>query len=122
MQRYTFQLSVGNKIKVKMDSSDVKDEVPVQRDMVKNIAENFEKQRKLQNTDTDRKPLYTTEEEAKLLEKYKSMSNGKLDIYLKFFKQADKDNLGFLTVHQFAEAVRKRGFKGKDWEITVRMK
>lgn len=41
------------------------------------------------------------------------------DVIYKFFKKADTQNLGFLTISQFAAAVRKQGFSGKDSEITV---
>lgn len=41
------------------------------------------------------------------------------DVIYKFFKKADTQNLGFLTLSQFAAAVRKQGFSGKDSEITV---
>lgn len=40
-------------------------------------------------------------------------------VIYKFFKKADTQNLGFLTLSQFAAAVRKQGFSGKDSEITV---
>lgn len=43
----------------------------------------------------------------------------KEDVIYKFFKKADTQNLGFLTISQFAAAVRKQGFSGKDSEITV---
>lgn len=41
------------------------------------------------------------------------------DVIYKFFKKADTQNLGFLTISQFAAAVRKQGFSGKDSEITT---
>lgn len=41
------------------------------------------------------------------------------DVIYKFFKKADTQNLGFFTLSQFAAAVRKQGFSGKDSEITV---
>lgn len=44
------------------------------------------------------------------------------DVIYKFFKKADTQNLGFLTLSQFAAAVRKQGFSGKDSEIAVIMK
>ena len=125
MQRYTFQLSVGNRISERMDAADDKHggndaEQTTPKDTVKNIAEMFDKHRN--DTEKDlkgREPIYTLEEEEKLIEKYKSKLKGKLDAYVKFFKNADTENLGFLTIHQFAAAVRKRGFDGRDSQIAV---
>lgn len=62
------------------------------------------------------------EEEKKLLDRYTSFPKEKKEVHYKFFKKADIYNLGFLTIYQFAQAVRKQGFSGKDSEIAVMMK
>lgn len=139
MQRYTFQLSVGNRISDMMESpkdnkqvngekdTPVKetqvngDLAEIKRDHVRSIAERIEQNIKELDKESlaDRDPLYTAEEEKKLLDRYTNFSKDKKETYYRFFKNADTYNLGFLTIYQFAEAVRKRGFSGQDSEIAV---
>lgn len=91
---------------------------------VRSIAERIEQNIKELDKQSlaDRKPLYTAEEEKKLLERYTSFPKEKKEVHYKFFKKADTYNLGFLTIYQFAQAVRKQGFLGKDSEIAVMKK
>lgn len=91
---------------------------------VRSIAERIEQNIKELDKQSlaDRKPLYTAEEEKKLLDRYTSFPKEKKEVHYKFFKKADIYNLGFLTIYQFAQAVRKQGFSGKDSEIAVIMK
>ncbi|XP_061179744.1 uncharacterized protein LOC133188371 [Saccostrea echinata] len=141
MQRYTFQLSVGNRISDMMDASKenkqvngekdtpvkkpqvngISDHSDIKKDHVRNIAERIEQNIKELDKQSlaDRKPLYTADEEKKLLDRYTNFPKEKKDVYYRFFKSADTYNLGFLTIYQFAEAVRKRGFIGKDSEIAT---
>ncbi|XP_062599685.1 uncharacterized protein LOC134261251 [Saccostrea cucullata] len=141
MQRYTFQLSVGNRISDMMDASKenkqvngekdtpvkkpqvngISDPSDIKKDHVRNIAERIEQNIKELDKQSlaDRKPLYSAEEEKKLLDRYINFPKEKKDVYYRFFKSADTYNLGFLTIYQFAEAVRKRGFNGKDSEIAT---
>lgn len=149
MQRYTFQLSVGNRISDTMDEQKENNkpqvngekDTPVKRALVngssssdnsavfrdskvRSIAERIEQNIKELDKQSlaDRKPLYTAEEEKKLLDRYTSFPKEKKEVHYKFFKKADIYNLGFLTIYQFAQAVRKQGFSGKDSEIAVMMK
>ena len=39
----------------------------------------------------------------------------------KFFKEADKDNSGQLSLQELAEALRNAGYKGSDEEILVKV-
>nr|XP_011432002.2 neo-calmodulin [Crassostrea gigas] len=146
MQRYTFQLSVGNRISDTMDEQKENNkpqvngekDTPVKRALVngssssdnsavfrdskvRSIAERIEQNIKELDKQSlaDRKPLYTAEEEKKLLDRYTSFPKEKKEVHYKFFKKADIYNLGFLTIYQFAQAVRKQGFSGKDSEIAT---
>lgn len=91
------------------------------RGNVRSIAERIEQNIKDLDKESlaDRVPLYTPEEEKKLLDRYTQFPKDKKEVHYKFFKNADTYNLGFLTIYQFAEAVRKRGFGGNDSEIAV---
>ena len=42
------------------------------------------------------------------------------DAYEKFFRDADVDDSGYLTVLELIEALRKGGYKGTDDQIRVR--
>ena len=44
---------------------------------------------------------------------------GAQDAYEKFFRDADDDNNGYLTVNELVAALKKGGYKGSDAQIKV---
>ncbi|CAG2201560.1 unnamed protein product [Mytilus edulis] len=64
---------------------------------------------------SDEKPKGITKEvEEQLMKSYKNVSDEYKKLLIKFFKAADTEKVGYLTIQKFVPAVRKLGYSGTD--------
>lgn len=75
---------------------------------------------KNKESDGEEKPKGITKEiEEEIMKNYKHVSDAYKKLLINFFKTADVDNVGFLTIQRFAPAVRKLGYNGTDRALAV---
>lgn len=145
MQRFTFQLSIGGhhimtskeksiqespKAGKKADQAKVPNgEIKTEQEKVPKVETKPEKSEKIKSQDklennknmeqkSDEKPKGITKEvEEQILNGYKHVTEDYKKKLIQFFKSADIDNVGYLTIQRFAPAVRKQGYKGTDRSI-----
>lgn len=68
----------------------------------------------------EKKPKGITKEiEEEIINTYKNVSNEYKKQLIDFFKKADVDQVGYLTIQRFAPAVRKLGYNGTDRALAV---
>ncbi|XP_052095158.1 neo-calmodulin-like [Mytilus californianus] len=140
MQRFTFQLSIGGsrimttkEIKdnpkglkkadgqEKVTKSDViklEEEIIPKEDTKsegseKTTEEKITEKNMEQKSDEKIKGI-TKEVEEQLMKSYKNVSDAYKKLLINFFKAADTENVGYLTIQKFVPAVRKLGYSGTD--------
>ncbi|XP_076093943.1 uncharacterized protein LOC143064756 [Mytilus galloprovincialis] len=90
----------------------------------KKPAKNMEEKQPAKNMEqkSDEKPKGITKEpkgitkevEEQLMKSYKNVSDEYKKLLIKFFKAADTEKVGYLTIQKFVPAVRKLGYSGTD--------
>lgn len=79
--------------------------------------EKIENNKNMEQKQEEKPKGITKEVEEQILNGYKHVSEAYKKSLIKFFKAADTDNVGFLTIQKFAPAVRKLGYTGTDRAI-----
>lgn len=88
----------------------------------KKTAKNMEEKQPAKNMEqnSDEKPKGITKEvEEQLMKSYKNVSDEYKKLLIKFFKAADTEKVGYLTIQKFVPAVRKLGYSGTDRHCAV---
>ena len=109
----------NGEIKVKSEKVPKEDTSSVQSDNSDQETIEIENLKNMEQS-SDKKPKGITKEiEEQILNGYKHVSVAYKKSLINFFKTADVDNVGYLTIQRFAPAVRKLGYTGTDRAIAV---